>query len=91
MAKSVTPNEAMLESARRTVVKLVAGWIVAYAAAWGLKYGLEVNESFNDVVFNALWGIATVGTSAIQRKVWPTKTDAVGVGRTDVTAGGKTI
>jgi hypothetical protein len=42
----------MLESARRTVVKLVAGWIVAYLAAWGLKYGLEVNESFNDVVFN---------------------------------------
>ena len=44
----------MAESAKRTVVKLVAGWVVAYATAWLLKYGLEVNESFNDVVFSAL-------------------------------------
>jgi hypothetical protein len=87
----VTPGSAMLESAGRTVVKLIAGWLVAYAVAWGAKYGLEINESFNDVAFNALWGLATVGVSAIQRKVWPVKTDAAGVGRTDVTAGGKVI
>ena len=89
--KSVTPGSAMLESAGRTVVKLVAGWIVAYCVAWAAKYGLELDASFHDTVFNALWGIATVGVSALQRKVWPIQTDRVGVGRTDVTAGGKTV
>jgi hypothetical protein len=87
----VSPGSAMLESAGRTVVKLIAGWLVAYAIAWGAKYGLEINESFHDTVFNALWGIATVGVSAIQRKYWPVQTDRAGVGRTDVTAGGKIV
>lgn len=89
--KSITPGQAMAESALRTVVKLAAGWIVAYLVAWGLKYGIHVDESFHDAVFNALWALATIGMAAVQRKFWPIKTDAVGVGRTDVTSAGKPL
>lgn len=89
--KTVTPGQAMAESALRTVVKLAAGWIVAYLAAWSAKYGLHLDESFHDVVFNSLWALATIGVSALQRKFWPLSTDRAGVGRTDVTAGGKPL
>lgn len=89
--ESITPGQAMAESALRTIVKLAAGWIVAYLVAWGLKYGIHVDESFHDAVFNALWALGTIGVSALQRKFWPLSTDRAGVGRTDVTAGGKPL
>ena len=87
----MTPGQAMAESALRTVVKLAAGWLAAYLAAWALKYGLHVDDSFHDEVFNAMWAVATIGFAALQRKYWPIRTDALGVCRTDVTAGGNKV
>lgn len=89
----VTPGQAMTESGYRTSFDVVAGLLLSALVSWLATQGLniEVDPKFSEIIFGALWSLFTIGTAVVKRKLWPTKTDAVGAGRTDVTAGGKTL
>lgn len=91
--KPVTGPEAMTESGYRTTFDLVVGLLLSSLVSWAATKGLDikVDPEVTEIAFGALWSLFTIGTAVVKRKLWPTKTDAIGVGRTDVTAGGKPV
>lgn len=87
LRKTVTPPQAMTESGVRTVVDLLAGWVITLIAGWIVKQAannnilLDINQT-SLIVFS----VATTLSAVLKRKFWPTKTDNANVGRTDLPA-----
>ena len=90
----VSPGRAMAESSLRTGISLLVGFLLTLAAKWigdRLGINIQVSDEAAEVVAGLAYGALTVLYAAAQRKLWPTSTDRAGVGRTDVTGGGRPL
>jgi hypothetical protein len=85
---AVTPGAAQAESGYRTLVDLVVGLVLSALVSWlGTKgFNIKVDPKASEAIFGIIWGLLTIGTSVVKRRYWPTKTDYMHAGRTDLPA-----